>query len=132
IDVTQGGPGAAEERVALATSSRHHARPETYDQALVEAYLQDALHELGLTGKRVGIELEFVPGVEMNRLHALFPDTQFVNSSPLIRELRLIKTAAEIALIRRGVKLTEHGIMASLEGLDEQTIAQDIRARYHE
>src|SRR5690606_42148818 len=47
-------------------------------------------------------------------------------------ELRLIKTATEIDLIRRGVKLTEHGIMACLEGLDEQTTAPDLRARYHE
>jgi Xaa-Pro dipeptidase len=132
IDVGQDGPGAIEERVALVTSNRQHTRPETYDPSLVEARLREAFTALGLKGRRVGIELEFIPVVDMERLRALFPDTHFVNSSQLIRELRLIKTPAEIDLLRRGVKLTEQGILAALEGLDETTIALDIRARYHE
>jgi Xaa-Pro dipeptidase len=132
IDVGAGGPEAIEERVALVTSTRRHIRPETYDLSLVEARLQDAMTGLGLKGKRVGVELEFIPVADMERLQALLPDTCFVNSSPLIRELRLIKTAPEIDLLRRGVKLTEQGIMAALAGIDEGSIALDIRARYHE
>lgn len=118
--------------VARATAGRDNRRPETFDWANVESCLQQALSVSNLIGKRVGVELEFAPAADFVRLTALFPTTEFVNSSPLLRELRLIKTPLEIDLLRRGVQLTEQGIMAALENLDTQTIALDIRARFHE
>lgn len=132
IDVREFPQGTVEERVAQATQGRQNKRPETYDPAQVDAHLQSALSDLGLIGKRVGIELEFAPAAHASHIQALSPTTHFVNSSPLTRELRLIKTPAEIEILRRGVQITEHGIMAALEGLNEQTIAPDIRARFSE
>jgi Xaa-Pro dipeptidase len=132
LDVTDAPMLDIEARVAHATDARHHARPETYNRDDVDAHLQAAAASLGLAGKRVGIELEFAPAADVARLHALFPTVQFTNSSPLIRELRLIKTPVEIDLLRRGVQLSEHGTVAALEGITEQTLAQDIRFRYTE
>jgi Xaa-Pro aminopeptidase len=90
------------------------------------------MHDLGLAGKRIGLELDFIPAADMDRLRSLFRHTTFINSSPLICELRLIKTAAEIELLRRGVALTEQGILGALQGIDEGTIAQEIQTRYCE
>jgi Xaa-Pro dipeptidase len=132
IDLREVPQGTLEERVAKATEGRKNERPETYDPAQVDAHLQRALSDLGLTGKRVGMELEFAPAAHAAHIQSLSPTTQFINSSPLTRELRLIKTPAEIEILRRGVKITEHGIMAALEGLNEQTIAPQIRSRFSE
>lgn len=132
IEVEHDAATGIEGRVARATAGRENVRPETFDWANVESCLQQALHESRLVGKRVGIELEFAPAQDFARLLKLFPTTEFVNSSSLIRELRLLKTATEIDLLKRGVQLTEHGIMGALENLDGQTIALDIRARFHE
>lgn len=121
-----------EERVALAVSGRTHERPETYDARQVDELIREMIHQFGLAGKRVGVDMEFVPAVDMERLRGLLPDVEFVNASPLIRELRLIKTPAEIEILRRGVQISEHGIMASLEGLNEETLAFEIRARFAE
>ncbi|MBX3010226.1 MAG: aminopeptidase P family protein [Caldilineaceae bacterium] len=132
IDVTDITPGGIDARVAQATVGRKNERPETYDPKELDAQLQRALKALGLSGKKVGIELEFAPADHVTHFQSLFPTTQLVNSSPLTRELRLIKTPAEIDLLRRGVQLTEHGITAALVGLHEQTIAAEIRFRYNE
>jgi Xaa-Pro aminopeptidase len=121
-----------EERVALAVSGRTHTRPETYNARLVDDLIREMIHQFGLVGKRVGVDLEFVPATDMERLRGLLPDVDFVNASPLIRELRLIKTPVEIEILRRGVQITEAGITGALAGLDEQTLAQDLRTRFIE
>jgi Xaa-Pro aminopeptidase len=121
-----------EDRVALAVSGRTHARPETYDARRVDEMIREMIHQFGLVGKRVGVDMEFVPTADMERLRSLLPDVEFVNSSPLIRELRLIKTSVEIEILRQGVQITEQGIMGALIGLDEQTLAADLRTRFIE
>ena len=132
IDIRQSGAGAIEERVVQATTGRTHGRPETYDPALVGRALQAAVEALGLAGKRIGLDLEFAPAADVEQLRALLPGAEFVNSSPLIRELRLLKTPVEIELLRRGVRLTEHGITAAVAGIDEGTLAHDLRSRFSE
>jgi Xaa-Pro aminopeptidase len=132
VDVSRAPQGTIEERIAHATSGRLHRRPETYSQAELDDRLRAAVQQAGLDGKRVGIELEFAPAAHVEHLRALFPSIEFVNSSPLIRELRLIKTPAEIDLLRRAVRLTEAGISGALVGLRAGDLAHDIRARYRE
>lgn len=120
------------EAVARATSGRENVRPETYDQGRLDDSLLDALGSLNLWGKRIGVELDFAPAAHVERLRSILPVAEFVNSSPLIRELRLIKTPVEIDLLRRGVRLTEQGIVAALEGVNTSTLAHEIRARFSE
>lgn len=132
VDVTAIAPGPIEGRVAEATAERVNERPETYDPVAVDGLIQAAFHALGLPGTRVGMELEFAPAAHAAHLQSLVPSTQFVNSSPLLREIRLVKTPAEIALLRRGVEITESGITGALAGLNTETTAADIRFRFQE
>lgn len=125
-----GNPIAA--RIAQATAGRVHCRPEVYDLDEVDGLLRQALQKLGLHAGRIGLELDFAPASDAARLARVGGIDAFYNSSRLIRELRLIKTSAEIDLLRRAVALTEHGIEAAIVGLDEQTRASDIRGRYME
>lgn len=130
VDVTEHGGLEITEAVARAVEGRRHVRPETYEVRARDAALVVALEALGLVQGRVGLELEFAPAAHAEHLRRALPVAGFANSSPLIRELRLIKTAAEIDILRRGVRLTEGGILAALEGVDGQTLASDIRARF--
>ena len=123
---------SAEDLIGRATSGRENLRPETYDEALVYSLVKEALQNAGLIGKRVGVEFESAPHLDVLRLNELVPDTEFVNSSPLIRELRVIKTKAEIDLLRVASELAEIGIVASLHGADGSTSALDVRTRYGE
>ncbi len=118
------------EAVARAVAGRNHVRPETYDQRDLDGALRAALAQLNLVGKRIGVELEFAPSAHFAHMQRTLPIAEFVNSSPLIRELRLIKTPREIDILRRGVQLTEHGILAALEGVTTTTLAQDICAQF--
>jgi len=133
VDVSEMSPKMGiQERIALVTTGRTHTRPETYDPRLVDDLVREMIHQFGLVGKRVGVDLDFAPSSDMARLRELMPDVEFVNSSLLIRELRLIKTPVEIDFLRRGVQISEHGIMDSLMGLNEETLALDIRTRFAE
>jgi Xaa-Pro aminopeptidase len=132
IDVVAFGDVEITEAVVRATAGRENVRPETYDQKRLDDCLLDALGTLNLWGKRIGVELDFAPAAHFDHLRTLMPSVEFVNSSSLIRELRLIKTPQEIDILRRGVRLTEQGIVAALEGVTMTTLAQDIRARFSE
>lgn len=120
------------EAVARMTAERQHVRPETYEQKRLDDCLLDALGTLNLWGKRIGVELDFAPAAHFDHLRTLLSGVEFVNSSSLIRELRLIKTAQEIEILRRAVRLTEQGIVAALEDFSTKTLALDVRARFSE
>ena len=122
----------AEQVVARATAGRRVHRPQTYDEARVHELLHTALDDAALLGKRVGVECEFTPALDFERLRRVLNGTQLVDSSDLIRELRIIKTPAEIAAHRLATQLAELGISGSLQGLDEGTVPLDIRLRYAE
>jgi len=132
LDVAALGDLEITEAVARTTAGRENVRPETYDQKHLDDCLLDALGTLNLWGKRIGVELEFAPAAHFERLRTLLSGVELVNSSSLIRELRLIKTDQEIDILRRAVRLTEQGIVAALEDVATTTLALDIRARFSE
>lgn len=132
VDLLEVPDGPIEARIDRATSGRHHERPETYAQAELDDHLRAAVHHLGLESGRLGVELEFAPAAHLAHLREQIPHADFANSSPLLRELRLIKTPTEMDLLRRAVRITEEGIAGALVGLAEGDLAHDIRARYRE
>ncbi len=86
------------------------ARPETD--------LANLLDELGLTNKRLGIEfnthgLTFHNGQRVTT--ALEGLAELVDASDLIPELRLVKSEAEIAYVRRAAELADDALAAGLE-----------------
>lgn len=132
VDADPSRGGSAEDVIARATEGRSVDRPETYDRARTFQLLREAVGDAGLLGKRLGIELEFAPAVDIEDLREQLGDTELVNSSPLLQEIRVIKTQQEIDLLRRGNELTELGMMASLEGFNDQTVGLDVYTKYSE
>lgn len=64
--------------------------------------IMDLLKENGLPlPQKLMLEGDELPYTEYNRLAAIFPETEIVNGTPLIRQARSVKTAVEIELLRR-------------------------------
>jgi Xaa-Pro aminopeptidase len=132
LDLDPANPGTPAEVIAAATAGRDPSRAETYDEATVLQHLRTGVVDAGLLGKRVGIELEFAPALDVERIRGVLGDTQLLDSSTLFRQLRAIKTPVEIERHRKATQLTELGIAESLRGIDSSTTAVAIQSRYRE
>lgn len=65
----------------------------------------DQLKELGLPlPSKLMLEGDELSYTEYNRLASIFPDTEIVNGTPLIRQARSIKTPVEVEMMRRSAQ----------------------------
>ncbi len=82
--------------------------------------------------KRVGLELDVLPVIQYQRLERVFPGIEFVDASPIIRQVRAVKSPYEIGLMREAADICD--IMAChlreivKEGMTEIELAADIEA----
>lgn len=80
---------------------RHHVewgqRGETFGGL---ALLATVLGEKALNGRRLGIETGFVSARLLALLQGELPSTQFVDAPPIIEDMRMIKDAGEIDVLR--------------------------------
>jgi Xaa-Pro dipeptidase len=76
------------------------------------AVLRDALARRGLQGARIGLDFNSY-GLTLSRferLKAALTGAAFVDLGPVVWELRLIKSAAEIALLRRSAAIADEAM----------------------
>lgn len=81
--------------------------------------LARSIHERGLAGARVGIDLQaftLVPA-QWEELKRLLPDAQLIDASDLVPELRLIKSPAELAFQRQAAQIADHALAAAVAAL---------------
>lgn len=111
-------------------------RPATFDPGLMLAQLRDILGERGLDKARLGLELGFVPVADMQAFEAALPNVRWLDASPLVARLRMIKQPAEIEILRIAATLTTSGLghaLSSLhEGIDAQAIGSLWRTKVEE
>ncbi|KQO83317.1 Xaa-Pro peptidase family protein [Rhizobium sp. Leaf262] len=79
--------------------------------------LASILGDLGLAGKTVGIEEEFISIHRMKQLRAALPDSHFADASHLIDQCRLIKDPDEIAHARIAARLADLGMDTAVSTL---------------
>jgi len=86
------------------------------------------LQNLIKDGGRVGIEYDHMTVQNMGKLKAAFPNTEFVDIATPCMQMRMIKSDAEIALIKHGANVADIGGAACAEaiapGVGEHEIAQ--------
>ncbi|WP_166433995.1 M24 family metallopeptidase [Roseovarius spongiae] len=94
--------------------------------------LQEILDEKGLKGGRIGIELRSfgLTGDNHERIRQRFDGyATLVDASQLVRELRLVKSEAEIAYVREAAELADRSLEAMVNaagpGVFEGKIAAD-------
>lgn len=69
--------------------------------------LADALIEAGVETGRIALELDFLPAQDYMRLRDRLPEAEFVHARDIFFEARMIKTDAEITLLREVGELSE-------------------------
>ncbi|MGF9566429.1 Xaa-Pro peptidase family protein [Neorhizobium sp. JUb45] len=72
--------------------------------------LASILGDLGLAGKTIGLEEEFISIQRMKQLQAALPDAKFTDASHLVDHCRLIKDPDEIAHARIAARVADLGM----------------------
>jgi Xaa-Pro aminopeptidase len=134
------GPPALLVSRSLADEARRETwieRVEGHD-ALGEAPVEliaRVCRDLGLTRARLGAELGYEQRLNLSyrdveRLQAAMPDATLVDASPAIWQVRMVKSDAEIACLRRACAITDAafaGIFAEVRpGMTEREIARRV------
>lgn len=78
------------------------------------AVLADQLKGLGLAGAKVGIEMDYLPAGDLERLKGALPGAKFVPAEAILARLRQIKTKDEIELLRRLSRIADRSITDAL------------------
>jgi Xaa-Pro aminopeptidase len=76
--------------------------------------LATQLMELGLGGSRIGIELDYLPAGDFERLKWFLPNVSFAPGEGILARLRQIKTGDEIELLRRLSRIADQAITDAL------------------
>lgn len=74
------------------------------------AFLVSVLKERGLSGKRVGLEKNYLPASFYEDLVGQMPATSFINCEEVLVELRMIKSKEETDLMERTTRATVKAI----------------------
>lgn len=92
--------------------------------------LRDCLEQAGLSDKRIGYEKDcwFFTALQQEHLFAKCPNAQFIDCSGLVEQGRLIKSEAELALMRQAAQAAEAGMEAGVEAVHEGVCEDDVAA----
>ena len=90
------------------------------------AVLTDLLQEIELDGTRIGIETGYLPADAFARLQDNMGRTKFVTNDEAIAKLRQLKTADEIALLKRLSLISDQAITEALGSVRRGDTEMDI------
>ena len=118
--VPDGGAAAARERSrlgALLAFDTFDGFKQVDSQASFLARIREALTQAGLANSAatLGVELRTLPQAVGALLAAEFPRLRLVDAGPALTQARMVKTAHEIALLRRAVQVGDTGHHALAE-----------------
>jgi Xaa-Pro aminopeptidase len=104
-------------------------RPYPDNRPAYDAVLQsvvDFLNDHRLQRSTIGIELETIPFHLHQRLTDRLSQARFADVTPGLRELRIVKSAEELALLRLGGDIARIGANAFLDALHENTTELEV------
>lgn len=130
VDITEQPAGDIRDQIMAVARDRSRIRPTLYDLNVILRELRALLDERRLRDKRIGVDLNSVPASDLGVLHQVIDPSKMVDSSQLICELRLIKSAAEIEKLRTGVKLTEAGIKRAKTAVGEGNSIKSVSSAF--
>lgn len=90
--------------------------------------LAEFLTELGLGSACIGIEMDYLFAGDYQALQSYLPNADFQPAEDLLARLRQIKTAEEIALMRRLSRISDRTIYDALAGVSLGSTEMDIAA----
>jgi Xaa-Pro dipeptidase len=86
------------------------------------------LTEMGLSRSNIGVEMDYLPAGDMERLQKALPGAKFVPCEALLGRLRQIKTSDEITLLRRLSRIADQSITDALSTVKVGSSEMDIAA----
>jgi Xaa-Pro dipeptidase len=88
--------------------------------------LADLLADLGLRTGRVGIETDYLPARDMDRLTRMLPEVRWQPAQAVFNRLRLVKTPRELELMRRLARITDRSIKEAFESVHPGDTEMDL------
>lgn len=86
------------------------------------------LGEMGLADATVAVERDFLPVAAAERLRELAPRVRLVDAGPLLERTRQVKTAEELALLRRLSRAADGAIRAAFDAVRAGDTEMDLAA----
>ncbi|MDR7223709.1 Xaa-Pro peptidase family protein [Aminobacter aminovorans] len=99
---------------------------EFHDDAMV--ILAEALTKAGLSEAKIGVEMDYLPAGDFERLAALMPKASFGAFEKQLSRARQIKTPEEVELIHRLSRIADQAIADSLSAVRAGDSELDIAA----
>jgi Xaa-Pro aminopeptidase len=89
------------------------------------AHAADLLRRRRLDGARIGIESAYLPAEAYLALRTALPEGELVDAADLLEELRAVKRADELELIRRAARANVDSMLATFQAIEAgQTTAE--------
>jgi Xaa-Pro dipeptidase len=92
------------------------------------AVLADQLRGLGLASAKIGIEMDYLPAGDLERLRRELPQATFVPCESILARLRQIKTQDEIELLKKLSRIADQSITDALAAVKAGDTEMDIAA----
>jgi Xaa-Pro aminopeptidase len=90
--------------------------------------LADLLRKRGLVSARIGIELDYLPAGDFTALRELLPNARLTSAQNLLARLRLIKSPAEIDILRRLSHIADKAITDAYHSVSAGSSEMDLAA----
>jgi Xaa-Pro dipeptidase len=84
--------------------------------------------DLGLAAGRIGLETDYLPARDMDRLTALLPDVTWEPCGGIFNRLRMIKTPREVELMRKLSRITDRSIKEAFQSVRPGDTEMDLAA----
>jgi Xaa-Pro dipeptidase len=121
-------PLANQPEVLDDANQRHSVLRNRADHVTAVTALTAALNDHRLNKARIGLDETGLSLDDVTRLKSAFPDAVFEPANDLLRQVRAVKTEAEISHLARIAATTERSISAALDaaqiGMSEQEMAR--------
>lgn len=120
--------------VDMEESTVRAARPDADVRSWAEftgnamSTLAEPVRDFGLSGARIGIELDYLAVADHERLRAELPGIDLSAADDLLVESRKVKTADELELLGRLSRISDRAIRTSLEAVQAGDTEMDIAA----
>ena len=88
--------------------------------------LADYLVEIGLNNAKIGIELDYLPARDFERLENYLPNVSLTCSANKFNQMRFLKTPAEIALLRQLSRIADQSIYEAYQSVTLGSTEMDI------
>lgn len=92
--------------------------------------LKEFFNDTGVLNKKIAIDLNVMSNGSKRIIDTVMPYIDFIDSSPIFNELRMIKSPWEIKRLRKSAEITEYGITEASKLIQAGCTSAELTAAY--